>query len=401
MIFICVMNYIVALQVVSLLVWPDFIAFQGGVFTTVTATSPAIEKSLALLSAFSLGWFIVLVFDRCDIALEIDAINSKAETHLSFFVGWFFISIIVSILGALFLDLGIAGVESDFQYAGILYYLFPVDYLVLVLVAALGLKIDKIKGKEKFFWLLIALYLVVKILCGWKSPLLNVFLVYTVGVYYRQGIRVILRLLPLGVLVLAGYIFAIKPIVEFVRTGEVDAGSYAEQSLDYNPFAGRLTEGTLFGIAVIELDGETTKIAMLDFLGDFVNRLVPGTLWDIKTIDRVFTEDVLGQHEGVASTFAPGMLGMAQMLGGVFAAIMYGIFFRFLVFLLGRWGVSARQAIVKLYVIGVIPIFVVSLCIDGYFGGFEKLAVLGVVIAIFIRCCDYFNKWIPMRRQRV
>lgn len=383
LIFIFVINYGVGLQVVSLFIWPEFLAYQEGVFAVVMATADAVERSLFLLVALNLGWGVVLIFDRC--ATDVSAIKGNSgDNDLSFFVKWFFLSVVALALGAVLLAVGVAGVESEFQYSGFLYYLFPADYLVLVLCVGLGLGQEDFKRREIFIWSLIVVYLGVKILSGWKSPLLNIFLAYMVGAYYRGGSGAIFRLIPLGVFVAMCYLFLVKPIVDFVRVGEWFAGVYMEELSGINPFAGRLTEGTLFGIATIESGYGLGMIDMRDFLGDFVNRLVPGTIWDIKSIDRVFTEDVLGQQEGVASTFAPGLLGMAEMLGGIGAAFLYGIFFRFLVFFLMHWINKSQFVIVKFYLLGVVPIFIVSFCIDGYFGGFERAAVIGIVLTFVL-----------------
>lgn len=395
LIFICVMNYVVGLQVASLSIWPKFLAYQDGAFTTVMATEGLIERSLSMLVAFNLGWGIVLIFDRC--VIDVDAIRKySGNINLIFIVKWFFLSVVVLALSALFFGIGIAGVESEFQYSGFLYYLFPADYLVLALCVGLGFKQEDFKRREIFIWLLIVVYLVVKIMSGWKSPLLNILLAYMVGAYYEGGSRSIFKLFPLGICVIMCYLFLVKPVVDFVRVGEWNAGAYTDELSGGNPFAGRLTEGTLFGVSTIESGHGSDKIEVGDFLGDFVNRLVPGTIWDIKSIDRVFTEDVLGQQEGIPSTFAPGLLGMAEMLGGIASAFTYGIFFRLLVFLLMHWSNKSRYAIVTFYLLGVAPVFIVSFCIDGYFGGFERVAVIGVVLTFVL----YFHNFLCRYQEK-
>jgi len=390
LIFIGMMNYVIGLQVISLSIWPEFLTFQDGAFSLVTASTSTIDRSLSLLMALDVGWVFVLLFDRSNVNITLLK-NNFSTMSLNFFIGWFSVSVVASSLSALFLDVGIAGVESDFQYAGLLYFIFPADYLVLSLCIGLGLKIKEFKSREVLLWLLIGIYLVVKVMCGWKSPILNVFLVYAVGVYYSGEIKSLLKIIPLCVLVVFCYIFIVKPAVDFVRTGEVSFSEDAGYTSEENPFASRLTEGTLYGVATIESGQSSGEVGMVDFLGDLINRLVPGTIWKIKSIDRVFTEDVLMQPLDVPSTFAPGSLGMAELLGGLLSALVYGMFFRLILLLLMRWCVVVKDGFIKLSLLGSIPIFIVSLCVDGYSGGVEKLMVFNIVVAIMLTGFSFYT----------
>ncbi|MHB1200380.1 MAG: hypothetical protein ACYCZ6_12635 [Polaromonas sp.] len=390
LIFFSMVGYVVGLQVISLALWPEFSVYQQGDFFITSVSASAIDRSLSLLLAFSLGWCIVMLFDKNKV--DIGLIRHEFQSlPLVFCLWWFAISVVATAFGTLFLDIGIAGIDSDFQGTGFLYYLFPVDYLAMALTVAIGLEVREIENKKRVLWILIAIYLAVKIMSGWKGVVLNILLAYIIGAYYTGRIKSAGRLVLLFIIVVSGYFFIVKPVTNFVRTGELFVNDYVEGTINDNPLAGRLTMGTLYGLAVIDSGGSGDELGWEYFMKDIVNRLVPGTIWEIKSFDRVFTEDVLGQSEGVSSTFAPGILGMAEMLGGILSAFMYGVFFRLLVLLLIWWSSYTREIFVKLLLLGGIPLFIISLSTDGYSGGVEKLVLVGVVVSLILKTRIYFK----------
>jgi hypothetical protein len=112
--------------------------------------------------------------------------------------------------------------------------------------------------------------------------------------------------------------------------------------------------------------------------------MVPGSIFDDRSFSWRFTQDVLGQLEGIESTFAPGIIGTVEMIGGVWAAIIFGALFRLLVMLFVRISFSLKSYYIHLLVYALLPIYIVSLVIDGYSGGFEKVIPGGLVFLAFL-----------------
>ena len=71
---------------------------------------------------------------------------------------------------------------------------------------------------------------------------------------------------------------------------------------------------------------------------------------------------------------------MAAMLGGVGAGFWYGLAARAAFALMLALGSLTRDVTIRCFVLGSAAISTVSLSIDGYFGGIERLGVVSVVL---------------------
>lgn len=384
LVFATFVNWVVALQLLSLLVWPEFVAYEDAMFYVAHVSESSARGALWALSALCVGWLTVTLVDiqRADFAASI---RSPIDTSFVFpvLIWLYFSTLVIGVLATIF-GVGIAGAEHHFPFEGALYYLFPADYLAIALACGLGCGIKGFDRHRALIVIGLALYLIVKLACGWKSPILSVSLAYAVGLFYGGGSARLLRFLPVLIAVALAYVLIVKPAANMVRTGSADDSDGLTTPMVIgmlNPFASRLTEGTLFSAAAIESGAmwragvEPTALGM-----DFVNRLVPGSVWDVRSIDRVFTEDILGQPAEVPSAFAPGLVGTAEMLGGGLAAFWYGFGMRAAFFLLLGSATFTRDGVLRAFVFGSVAVSTVSLTIDGYFGGIEKLGIVGIVL---------------------
>lgn len=387
LVFALCIALIVAPQIVSLETWPEFVAYIGGDFRVVSVSATTAERLGHLLAAFTVGWLLValpsaaLVPHRRALSFGAPCAPVWRVVH-----GWFLVSLLTLAFLARQHGVGVAGLTSELPYLGVIYYLFPVDHLAVMLAAAYGYGIFCDRRMLPVLVILFAAYVVFKVATGWKAPIIFVAIAYAVG-YFVAGKRANPRkaMLLAGIIGVA-YIGVVKPLVSYVRTGSATPSE--EQMLGrgepgLNPLAGRLTEGTLNAAAAIDADlFDAARVHRGALVVDLVDRLVPGHQFDAPSIDRVFTEDVLGQPEGVASTFAPGALGMAELLGGVAGAVGYGACARLVILMLSLVMFATTNAALKFYYLGMLPIATISICLDGLTGGLEKVIILGPIILI-------------------
>lgn len=384
LIFYVVMNYVVILQLITLQFWPKFIAFEKGSFSSVTASINTIDESVYIILFFLIGWFLVQL-SSSRVCLSLNQNKKLVYDDYFIFVLWFLISIVFSALSAIFFSHGMAGIASNLSYEGIFYYLFPSDYLAIMLSFGLGVNDKSLKLYKRKILFLLVFYLITEVACGWKSPLLNVFLAYMIGNSFSTTNTRWIKLFSAIFVMAFLYVLAVKPIVNHVRIGQFFPENDSQITSEINPMSSRLTEGTLYGIATIEYGGNEGRVRVSHFFGDFINRLVPGTVFELESIDRVFTDEILGQPLGINSSFAPGIVGMGVMLGGGGGSFIIGAFFRFLVFILLLFASKANHLVTKYLIMGSIPIFIVSLCIDGNTGYVEKIFITAIIFVTIVK----------------
>ena len=368
--------FITAPSLMLLHFYPEIVVFDSGSFQFLIIEKDTVNHGITLLASFLAGWVVVSIFDmvKKEYLSEINISDSTAKI----LIYWLMISIIATAAGALLFRINIAGIETELSYSGLYIYAFPADFLAIICALALSLHMRQFKRNEKFIYLLLIAYIVVKLMTGWKSPLLNVALSFIVGFYLTNRMRSYGKVIVIFLIVATLYILVVKPLVDIVRNVDRDAEIVSMYSSSL--LSNRLTESNFHGLSLIQGNISNNEINPILFIQDFINRLVPGTLFDIKSVDRIFTEDILGQVIGIASTFAPGIVGTVELLGGGFAAFLYGFVVRIIICALVISLVHSNGGLGKLLILSFLPVFIVSLVIDGYTGGFERLIMPCLVV---------------------
>ncbi|TZG11392.1 hypothetical protein [Comamonas thiooxydans] len=368
----------VGVPLISLLKWSSFNTFVDGNFREVFVEAKTINSSISYVIFCILGWWVgSLVKFRIK---KIDINSSRSDFVVRGSIFWFSASLFFMILFSFLFDYNIAGRSTTLENSGVYYYAFPIDYLACLFSFAIGFDDEYFLKYKKTLLFLIAGYVVYKLTCGWKSPLLNIFLSFFFGYVSRRKYKEIYKLVFPLLLLLLIYVFVLNPIADYVRGG---GGEISSNIYDINPFSNRLTEGTFFGVSLIENNLVKGAFSSGYLFFDFLDRIFPGNLFNQKTLDFYIAQELLGQPDSVQSTFAPGVLGMLAILDDVFLCVLYGFSFRFFINLLILLTYKSNNFILKYCLLGSLPALIIYLCADGYYGGVEKMIVFSVIIYAF------------------
>ena len=368
----------VGVPLISLLKWGSFNTFIGGDFREIFVERKTVNYSIYYLILCTFGWWIGSIVKFKIKTIKINSLQPDFVVRSA--IVWFFGSLFFMILISFLFDYNIAGRSTTLGNSGIYYYAFPIDYLACLISFAIGFDDASFLKYKKTLLILISGYVLYKLACGWKSPLLNIFLSFFFGYASRKKYKEIYKLiLPLVILLLI-YVFLLNPIANYVRGGD---GSTSSNIYDINPFSNRLTEGTFFGVSLIENNLVRGVFSFGYLFFDFLERIVPGNQFNQKPLDFYIAQELLGQHDSVQSTFAPGILGMLAILDDALLCVIYGFSFRFLINFLILFICKSNNILLKYCLLGALPALIIYLCADGYYGGIEKMIIFSIIIYVF------------------
>jgi hypothetical protein len=381
LVFVFVVGFITAPSIILLNVFPVVQIFEAGKFSDLLIAEATVQKGVLILCGVVLGWILVQSFVPSRLINDPKRWYQSEETD-RVLIYWFMLSIAIRWWAAFSYGVNVAGVESKTTFAAVFYYLAPIDLLAPILAFMLGFGRSGHRERNALlFWLLIA-FLAFKVATGWKSAFLHVVLAYGVGLFFF-GARIRVIRVTFGILsIVLLYVFAVRPATEIIRTGDVV--SHGLYSADGSILSNRLTDSNFQGLWVIQARPNLEGVDIFYFLQDVINQMVPGSIFDAMSFSWLFTQEILGQLDGIESTFAPGIIGTVEMIGGSWAAVFFGAFFRLLVLLFTSVSFRLKRYYILIFVHALLPICIVYLVIDGYSGGFEKLIPGAITFFLFL-----------------